>query len=119
MSKVIRSLLMLVLCVSFVAACGGKDTPADTTPTDTAPQEVEIVLFQFKFQPNTVTIPQGTTVVFKNRDQERHNVRIAALNVDENVEPNGTFSYTFSTTGEFAVDNRFSNQPMQATIVVQ
>ena len=113
----------ILFLVSFAVACGGGDeaTVADEPITETAvtPEAKRMVLFQYRFNPNTLTIPAGTTVTFANKDPERHNVRIAALNVDEMIEPNSEWSYTFNTTGEFAVDNRLATNPMNATIVVE
>ncbi len=113
------AILLVLVTLSFTVACGGGDTPADTTPTETAPAEQSMVIYQYRFNPNTLTVPAGTTVVFENKDPERHNVTIAALNVDQMIEPNSTWSYTFATTGEFAIENRLATNPMTATINVQ
>ena len=84
-----------------------------------APANKTMALFKYRFQPNTLSIPAGTTVVFENKDPEKHNVTIAALNVDQMIEPGQSWSYTFNTTGEFALTNRLSTNPMNATINVQ
>lgn len=96
----------------FAFACGGSGSSVpDEQPTQQAqPQETRtVVMYQYRFNPNSLTIPAGTTVVFQNRDPEAHNVNIPALNVDQNVGPNAEWSHTFSTRGEFAVGNRFSD----------
>lgn len=126
MSYITRTLglVAVLFLVSFAVACGGGDeaTVPDTTATTETPATPEakrLVLFQYRFNPNTLTIPAGTTVTFANKDPERHNVRIAALNIDQMIEPNAEWSYTFNTTGEFAVDNRLATNPMNATIIVE
>lgn len=117
-----------IITLAFTAtACGGgnANTTNNTTnnaannTTNTAPQTKSLILYQYKFNPNTLTVPVGTTVVFKNKDPEQHNVTIQALNVDQMLKANGEWSYTFSATGEYAVTNRLSNTPMQATIIVK
>ncbi|MFU8803837.1 MAG: cupredoxin domain-containing protein [Bradymonadaceae bacterium] len=123
-----RSVLIRFAVVTLIAgfglvsaACGGKQTAADAPPTQQAAPEAKarsIVLYQYGFHPNTLTIPVGTTITFKNRDPERHNINIAALNVDHNLEPSAEWTHTFGTTGEFAVTNRFS-QAMKLTLVVE
>lgn len=118
MMKKIALGLMLV-AATFTVACGGSDTPADTTPVEQAPEKKTVNLFGYAFNPNALTIAAGTTVDFTNKDPENHSVTISALGIDEIVEPGKTFSYTFTTTGEFAVTNRLATNPMTATITVQ
>ncbi|MBA2662324.1 MAG: cupredoxin domain-containing protein [Bradymonadaceae bacterium] len=121
-SFVVRLVVLCALCsFAFAAtACGGSDpVPQQNNAQQTsAPKDRSIVMYQFKFNPNTLTIPAGTKVTFQNKDPERHNVNIAALNVDHNVDPNQSWSHTFSTKGEFAVSNRFS-QAMSLTLIVE
>lgn len=114
------SVAMLVSLMAFTAACGGGDTVPDDSAaqSSTAPESRSVVLYQFRYNPSSLAIPAGTTVTFKNRDPERHNINIPALNVDQNLDANQEWSYTFETTGEFAVSNRFSDR-MQLTVVVE
>ncbi|TXD33865.1 hypothetical protein FRC96_15480 [Lujinxingia vulgaris] len=114
------SIAMLVSLMAFTAACGGGDTVPDDSAAQSsnAPESRSVVLYQFRYNPSSLTIPAGTTVTFKNRDPERHNINIAALNVDQNLDANQEWSYTFDTTGEFAVSNRFDDR-MQLTVIVQ
>ncbi|WP_164856281.1 cupredoxin domain-containing protein [Lujinxingia sediminis] len=114
------SIAMLVSLMAFTAACGGGDTVPDDSAaqSSTAPESRSVVLYQFRYNPSSLTVPAGTTVTFKNRDPERHNINIAALNVDQNLDANQEWSYTFNTTGEFAVSNRF-NDRMQLTVIVE
>ncbi len=116
---------IVTLCVigSFAltaVACGGKDQVPDSNVQQgsNAPKDRSVVMYQFKFNPNTLTVPAGTTVTFSNKDPEAHNINIPALNVDHSVEPNQSWSHTFTTTGEFAVGNRFT-QSMSMTLIVQ
>ncbi len=122
MAKRIASRVALVTLVGslmfFVFACGGSDTvPDDPTGADAAPQDQSVVLYQYRFNPNSLEIESGTTVVFENRDPETHNINIPALDVDTTVEPNEEWSHTFETQGEFAVGNRFSDGMMLDLVV--
>lgn len=115
----IFALMFVIGAASLTIACGGGDEAADQQATEPAAQSASMVLYQYKFNPNTLSVAPGTTVVFENKDPERHNVTIPALNVDQSIEPGQTWSYTFDTTGEFALENRFASAPMTATISVQ
>lgn len=118
MSKIM--MLALIFCALGLTACKKKqEVPDETVSEQPAPMQKEVALYQYRFNPNTLSIPAGTTVVFKNKDPERHNVRIAALNVDQMVDAGQSWSYTFDTSGEFAVDNRLATNPMSMTIVVE
>ena len=117
LSKVM--MLVMVACALSATACKKKQEVPDDTVTASVPQAKEVMLYQDRFNPNTLTISAGTSVKFVNKDPERHNVRIAALNIDEMVDSGSSWSHTFDTAGEFAVDNRLATNPMSMTIVVQ
>ena len=103
----------------FALACGGSDPVPDEPATETQAQESRtVVMYQYRFNPTSVTVAAGTTITFQNRDPEAHNLNIPALNVDHNVDPNQEWSYTFDTRGEFAVGNRFSDG-MKLDVTVQ
>jgi plastocyanin len=123
-SMMTRSLLMLVILalVAPLTACGGSDPVPDNYPTDNtpaAPRAKSLVIYNYAFNPNTLTIPVGTTVIFQNKDPEQHNITIQALGVDQTLKPNTEFSYTFNAAGTYTVNNRISTSPMRATIVVR
>lgn len=121
----IAGMLVAFLSVGTVACGGGEEERVPDGEEETVTEEpevaesAEVVMYQYKFNPNQITVPQGTEVVFTNKDPDRHNVTIAALNIDENVPAGESFSHVFDTTGEFAVDNRFASSPMQMEIVVE
>jgi plastocyanin len=123
---------VLVVWALFGLLGGGvgcsKNQPADAKPTGDrkAPEESEerakgniVVLYEYRFNPNTLTISKGAEVTFRNKDQEVHNVKIAALDVDHDVEPGENWSYTFESTGEYAVENAKVEKTMKMTIVVE
>ena len=122
MSKIMRTVLMLAVVASFslIAACGGSDpVPAGGGTAAPAAQTKKVVLWQYRFNPASLTVSAGDTVQFENKDPEPHNVSIAALNVDQNIEPGATWSYTFNAAGEYSVGNRLATNPMTASIIVQ
>lgn len=117
--------LTLLAALAFGAtACGGskkqeKDTPKETTEETTEETATKtVVLYNYRFNPSNLTIASGTEVTFENKDPDKHNVNIPALNIDENIESGQTFTHTFETTGSFAVSNRFATTPMKMTIEV-
>lgn len=123
----IQRLIIRTLALSLVAslmafsfACSSSDDVPDEEVAEqpSEPEDRPVVLYQYQFQPGSMTIATGTSITFQNQDPESHNVNIPALNVDENIEPNQEWTYTFDTEGEFAVGNRFS-EGMQLDLTVE
>lgn len=112
--------------LSSTMGCSNKQKKEDEEPTaeksadkEKKKKQKKVVLYQYRFNPNSLTVEKGTKVKFLNKDQEKHNVKIAALDIDKNLEPGGEFTHQFSTSGEFAVENRLSEEQMKMTIVVK
>lgn len=65
-------------------------------------EDVEIEIEDFKYNPSTITISKGTTIVWKQRDSTKHTVTS-----DNNLFDSGllskdeTWSYTFNEAGVF------------------
>ncbi len=123
-SRILISAVALTL-IALLSACSGgntnnvpdnTNTGANTNPT---PSTKSVIIYSYKFNPNTLTVPVGTTIIFQNKDPEQHNVNIASLNVDQMIKPNSQWSYTFSTSGTFKITDRLANTPMSATIIVK
>lgn len=93
-----------------LTACGTDGDPAASTTAaegDTDPTEVAID--DFRFAPETVTVPVGTTVTWSNADATAHTVTAGSedapepdrfdLEVDE---PGQTVRTTFDEAGSYA-----------------
>ncbi len=104
-------LALLGLMASFAVACSSSETVPDDPVAEAEMEQEErsVVLYQYRFNPNSLTVRPGTTVTFENRDPEAHNINIPALDIDQNVDPNDEWSHTFDVEGDFAVGNRFSD----------
>lgn len=105
------------------ASTGGMATPAPGSSTaSSAPGNPvggpTIDIEDFAFAPATVTVPAGSTVTWTNKDGEPHTV-VANDGTfrSPTMDTNGTFSFTFATTGTF--DYVCSIHPfMHGTVVV-
>lgn len=73
-----RSILPLLLGCVLLAACGTPEKHSTDAPLYTVvkaahvPTSVAISIAQMKFNPDTVTVQQGDTVVFTNNDMVDH-----------------------------------------------
>jgi len=82
-----------------------------------APSTIDIK--GFKFAPNDLTVPVGTTVTWTNRDEETHTVTstIGAFG-SSGLMNNDTFRQTFAKPGNYEYHCRL-HPYMKATVVVK
>ena len=95
------NLYSLMLFVGVAAAMITGVVRAGEPPVAAASQEVKI--FNYKFAPDVLTIPAGTTVTWTNKDEVPHTV----MSSDKRFQGSGaldtgdTYSYTFTTPGSY------------------
>lgn len=119
---IVFGLLVMFLSAGLMACSSGDDAVADDQTVAEQPaaaQTKTVALYNYKFNPASLTVPVGTVIKFSNKDPDQHNVSIAALNVDQTLAAGESFELAFDTAGEFAVSNRFATTPMAMTIIVQ
>jgi plastocyanin len=133
---------VLVLVASgtiLLAACGetgtntGASTPTPTsgtntgastpTPTSGGGNTFQVKMVEnngvYSFDPTTLTVPKGTTVVWTNKSDAPHTVTsdTNAFAASSNVSENQTFQMVFATAGTYTY--HCSIHPnMKATITV-
>lgn len=65
-------------------------------------QTISVEIKDFAFNPDTITVPAGTTVVWTNRDSALHTVTSTSGIFDSGVMDQGkSFSYTFQEPGTY------------------
>jgi plastocyanin len=119
---------VVAVAVPLVAACGDEDDEPTNTPgaSGGAGGSVVEMTNNFRFEPESLTVPSGTTVTFKNVGSMPHNVvtdpELASDPAHAQVPPgaeafespmvNGDdeWQYTFETPGEY----RYFCQPHEA-----
>jgi plastocyanin len=105
--------------VSTVAACSSASTQVGKSPRPANANEV--VISDYKFVPQTLTVPIGTTITWVNHDIARHTVTRHTLDepFDSGLLGNQeVFSHTFRTAGSYGY-LCVPHSGMQGTIVVQ
>ena len=62
----------------------------------------EVFIERIAFNPSTITVAAGTSIIWTNKDAGAHTVTSNTGIFDSgSINTNGTFSYTFSTVGSF------------------
>jgi amicyanin len=90
-----------------------------TTADAPAPQgATAVAISDFKFNPDTLTVPVGATVTWTNNDEEPHTIAAKDGSFHSpGMDTHGTYSFTFTTAGSY--DYICSIHPfMTGTVVV-
>ena len=89
---------LMFLLLSGAAFLTGTVRAAD------APAAVQVSIFNYKFDPETLTVPAGTTVTWTNKDEIPHTV----ASTDKSFQGSGgldtgdSYSYTFTKAGTYS-----------------
>jgi plastocyanin len=106
-------MLVMFLMMGAIATAGRASNTVTAQGTEMAVQIID-----FAFEPATLEVPAGTTVVWTNAGSAPHTVTSDADAFDSGrLDPGGTFSMTFDTPGTYHYHCEF-HPGMQATIVV-
>jgi plastocyanin len=94
-------LLAAALAAAPCAALAGETVTAAIAPA-------AVVIHNFRFVPQTLTVAAGTTVPWTNNDTDVHSIadRGSAFRSGE-LDSKDTFSYTFTKPGEFTYSCTF------------
>ncbi len=134
MARSTRQLLIASLLL-VLAACGSDDaddplaegdTTEESTATSSAEEDVEdagapgeVVIADFTFGPEDITVSTGTTVTWTNEDEAAHSVADRELDFDSgNMAEGDTFEFTYDEAGEYPYVCGIHNY-MRGTVTVE
>ena len=108
----------LAVAVSTVA-CAGSEGVA---PTPVATAHVDLPR-SYRFAPEAIMVPAGTTVTWTNSDNFSHSVRFLDDDGDQVgeplvMEPGASVEFTFDEPGVHRYDCSFHPHDMQGTVTV-
>ena len=73
----------------------------------------------YRFEPEAITVPDGTTVTWTNHDNFTHNVRLLDDGGDTlMIAPGESVSFTFTGEGEHRYDCSFHPNDMTGVVIV-
>jgi plastocyanin len=103
-SATLRSLGLKNLGLAIAAAMllHANVAVAQDTKVETAKAEdTKVMIDNFTFEPAQLTVKVGTTVTWTNRDDIPHTIVSAGKFRSKTMDTDGTFSFTFTTAGEY------------------
>jgi len=93
--------------------------PVPAPATSSPSSQERVYISGFSFQPASLTVKVGTTVVWTNQDQVTHTITANDGSFDSGtLAPNATYSHAFNQAGSFSYHCNI-HPSMQATIIVQ
>ncbi len=109
--------LLILISVLLVASCYKSSTMEQTQAPPPEPNSVNIG--DDFFNPSSLTVAAGSTVTWTNRGNRSHSVTSDQGAFDSgNLNPGGTFSFTFKDKGTFSYHCHF-HSGMNAKIIVE
>ncbi|WP_375144018.1 cupredoxin family copper-binding protein [Bradyrhizobium sp. Ash2021] len=84
----------MLLHVNFASA---EDAKVETAKVE----DTKVMIDNFTFEPAQLTVKVGTTVTWTNRDDIPHTIVSAGKFRSKTMDTDGTFSFTFTTAGEY------------------
>jgi plastocyanin len=88
--------------VWYVIPLGSSSTTTQTAQATPEAGTVVVPLANYTFNPGTLEIPAGTTVIFRNTDPDPHTVTSeSGAWAESQLQQGQEFKFTFNTTGNF------------------
>jgi plastocyanin len=106
-------LALALLVAVLLAACGQAATPAPPVATN----QVDLPR-SYRFAPEDITVPAGTTVTWTNNDNFTHSVQLLDSGDVQLMKPGETVSVTFDTPGLFKYDCSLHPKDMHGSVLV-
>lgn len=105
-------LAAMIGLLAVLAACSESATePVATEQVDLPPS--------YRFEPEVITVPDGTTVTWTNNDNFTHNVRLLDDGGDVMpLAPGESVEFTFTGPGEHRYDCSFHPNDMTGMVIV-
>lgn len=110
--NLVLALLMMVTGLALAPACGSAGSQEQTTPQTQEPPPPEPVtvtvnILGNRYDPQEVTVPAGSTVIWHNTTANNHGI-ICEGTFDADLRPGQDFQHVFANAGTYEVRSRTS-----------
>lgn len=130
-AMIVRMLLLLVLCLSFLVGILLVMNQRKTKPSSTenvAVASATIVVSNNSFQPMTMRVAKGQSVTWINQDSLAHRIvsgphptheALPDLDSEEPLSTGDSYTYTFEKSGTFSYHDEAEPLKVVGTIIVE
>ncbi len=109
--RLVFGILALMILAVLLSGCQ-QSAPQTTAPVETS----KILIKDFAFNPQSVTVKAGTKVTWTNLDDVNHVLKSNFF--EQTLYPGDSYSYTFNQTGTYNY-SCLIHPSMKGTIIVQ
>ncbi len=105
--KLTMIILFLLIATSLLVGCSKniqentQNLPTNNQPTTTGAKTISVSIIGFQFNPSTIEINKGDTVIWTNEDSAPHTVTSAGFFDSGNMVKGQTYIRTFNEAGTF------------------
>ena len=120
----IAEVILFILTLSLIGCSKKSNNSNPVAPTGTSNTN-QVVMQNASYVPQNITVSKGTIVTWTNKDSFDHTVTSgtpghpSGLFDSGNIGPNGTYSYTFDSTGTYAYYCKIHLDKMTGTVTVK
>jgi plastocyanin len=116
-----------MILVIAVSGCSTQKTPVQPTTPASGPStsgnlgiKKDVEISGFAFNPSTLTIPKGATVIWTNKDSAPHTIISDSGNeiMSDSISKGETFAHTFNIPGTYSYHCSI-HPSMKGTVIVE
>lgn len=123
--KRLRAISVIILFSLIFAIVGCSKKSKNNNPVSPPSGTDQVIMQNISYIPQSLTVNKGATVTWINKDPFDHTVTSgtpgnpSGLFDSGDIAPNGTFSYTFDSTGTYLYYCKIHLDKMTGTIIVK
>jgi plastocyanin len=111
--SLVRAALAMLVAVMVAGAC------QTATPTAPVPTSQVDLPRSYRFAPEDIAVPAGTTVTWTNNDNFSHTVRLLDSDQVQLMRPGASVTHTFPAAGLYRYDCSLHPKDMQGSVLVE
>jgi plastocyanin len=111
--SLVRAALAMLVAVMVAGAC------QTATPTAPVPTSQVDLPRSYRFAPEDIVVPAGTTVTWTNNDNFSHTVRLLDSDQVQLMRPGASVTHTFPAAGLYRYDCSLHPKDMQGSVLVE
>jgi len=116
MKKLALLLVIISMVTVLITGCSGYSSNPPPGPSSNT---TSVVISNFSFSPETITVKAGASVTWTNNDSTTHTVTSDIGAFDSgHLSPGATFNFTFASSGNFTYHCAI-HPTMKGTVIVE
>ena len=111
-------IFVFLVAVLMISGCSAQKTQPSVAPSGDLGIKTDVAISNYAFNPSTLTVPEGTSVVWTNSDSAPHTIVSGSEILSSSISQGQTYVYTFNTPGTYEYYCGI-HPSMKGTIIVE